>query len=83
MEQFLVVVAGEEKSAALAILEVREQCVRELARPDEVLHPESRLQQFEQRVQKEGVIVEIAVQVGVVAEARGEQPAVAPHGALE
>ncbi len=77
----LVVVAREEESTVLGVLELVQQDVRELPRPCVVLGAKPRLQELQQRAEQESVVVEIGVEVRAFALPRGEEPAIAPRGA--
>ena len=77
-EQRLVVVASKEEAACLRILEMRQQCVGELARPRHVCLAVASLQGFQQRVEQEGIVVEIGVQPCFAVLVAGQQTPVAP-----
>src|SRR5439155_21280424 len=80
---FFVVMAREKEAATLAVLEARKQRFRELCRPFEILAPEPRLQQLDQRSQQKCMVIEIRIEIGSVAAAGRQQTAVTPCGALE
>src|SRR5581483_11098647 len=78
LQQRLVIVAREKESAVLAILEMLEQSIGELARERVILRAKSRLHELQQRDEQECVVVEIRIEVRALALARGEQAAVLP-----
>ncbi len=79
VDQPLVIVAGEEKSAVLPVLELLEQDLRELFRERERFAVELRLQELDQRGEQKSVIVQIGVQVRYAVLVSGEKPLVFPH----
>ncbi|MBS1137193.1 MAG: hypothetical protein H6R11_1147, partial [Proteobacteria bacterium] len=80
VNQPLMIVAGEEETAAVAILELIEQDIRQVFGPLQFSDPEIRLEQIQQGAEQERVVVDIGVQVGTPVLVRGEQPVRLPVG---
>src|SRR5712671_133374 len=83
VDQPLVIVAGEEKSAVLPVLELLEQDLRELFRERERFAVELRLQELDQRGEQKSVIVQISVQMRYAVLVGSEKPLVFPHRATD
>ena len=80
MVEMLVIVAREVEAAVLAVLELREQKFGDVACPVEILAAKSGLHELEQRIEEEGVIVEVCIEMGALPFACREQSPRAPRG---
>src|SRR5262249_59930692 len=63
MDQLLMVMAGEEETALVLVLEALEQRLREVLGERERVGVEIGLDQLEQRGEQEGVVVQVGVEV--------------------
>src|SRR5579863_7777367 len=83
MNELLMIRGGEEKSAALPVLELREQDGAERLRKLQVAAAPAGLQQFEQGVGEKRVVVEIGRQMRAPILGGGQKAAVAPQGVTD
>ena len=79
VNELLMILRGEEKSAAIGIFELIEQHVCQLARECQVAAAPTGLQQLQQGIRQEGVVIEIRGQVRAAILVSREQAAVAPQ----
>ena len=83
MNEFFVIVAGEEKAPLLPILELFQQHVGECAGKLQIRPAEPRLQQFQQGIQHEGIIIQIGIQMRLAILAGRQQAAIFPHRGVD
>src|SRR5688572_19942289 len=74
MDELLVVVGDEVEPAGVAVLELRQQQLRDLARKSEIVGAEIGLHHLDQRVEQESMVVEVGAEVSDAILVGGEQP---------
>ncbi len=81
MDQRLVIIGGEEESAAVLVLEVREHHLEQCRGEVQLVGAHAHLLQLEDGIDEIDVVVQVGIQVRLAGHGGGEQPAVAPQGA--
>jgi len=77
-DEGLVIHRREIEAAALRVRELREHDLEQLAGEGQLIRVAAHAGEFEDGVGEEYVVIEIGVELGLGAGARGQQPAVAP-----
>ena len=83
MDEFFVIVAGEEKAAVLCIFKLIEQPLRQRAREHQIISAKLGLHQLQQRIEQKRVVVEVRIQMRLAVFAGGEQAAIFPQRAAD
>ena len=83
MNEFLMVVRGEEETAACLVLEVIQQGLGQFDEKLKIAISPTRLQKFESSIDQEGIIVEVGVEVGATVLVTGQQASVFPESGTD